>query len=542
MPPPPPPPTVTAIESQDQNQIDHDTPPAFHELFGRSLFAYGALLDSKSSSSSSKAMPNESVPKPASEPETYYRAALDIFSAGEVVAGRRFDMMGMGGGTMDWRAAITRGRAFARLAISVTQSRRGRPSTPERPTSTSQPSLAKLPTLSALQTVLLAHRLSFTSSLSLSYLPSPPPSTSSSSLYTPSSSSALATLAVDHLMSAIVQVPRDVAVRSRVRLLWEVGKDMLGLAEMRDEDMHGDGEAESVGDGEGQGQDGGQETCGKARLERARWADGFLRQAQGLLEAVDAARKGKGKGAVVPRSDVRMDGSTESILKPDSDSDSDSDSILKSKRDPTLADILISRGRCALIIGQALSQVQFHSASRPSHSQAFDHDHGAVLARILDARRALEAAVTFFERAKHVREARSSPPLNVEDHRQRQRRHDHMAVRHSHLVRDQHEPGAGEMLGQLSNGPGVLEGLALHSIHPNHTNYPDGGGTENATGLDALPDAKLGEACAALAKLLLVESVATPTPKVIQAQARARAQTRIRVQQQEDPIERTVLV
>jgi hypothetical protein len=240
--------------------VDHESPAAFHNLFGRALYLYGRALSTP---------PAEYRPPPSVDVETCFCAALEVFATGELLCAR---YLSSPSSTADWSSAFARGRIYVQLAL--------RHST--------VPYIPSTFAISPVVTAFLPEASSRPSSIPVAPLSAPLPSTPST----------LASLAIDHLSTALLSIP--CCSPTRTRALWDAGTDGLAIAELAVPDR----ETPDVA---------------QVRVRRARWADAMF--------------------ALVER-------------------DLDEPSIEAGSRDPTLRDVLSARGHCHLLVGRTLLAAQ----------------------------------------------------------------------------------------------------------------------------------------------------------------------------------------
>jgi hypothetical protein len=175
-------------------RIDRESPAAFHNLFGRAMYLYGANISVASA---------QYTPPPSLNAEVCYRAALDIFAAGERLCSRYLTSPSS---AFDWLSALARGRTLARLAIHFA-------TTDISTTSSLSPTLPQV--ITAFLPPIPSHYALATTTPPPHRLPPP---------------YKLVILAIDHLATVVLHIPRSSP--SRDRALWEVGTDSIALAEL----------------------------------------------------------------------------------------------------------------------------------------------------------------------------------------------------------------------------------------------------------------------------------------------------------------------
>ena len=108
----------------------HDSPTAFHAVLGVALFLFGNLIAQNSSLA---------ISREPTAPDFYWRAALDVFDAGDNLPSHTVgDSFNTSDHPDDWRMAIAWGRTHVALAHHLTKSK-GRPPSPLPPPSPSSP-------------------------------------------------------------------------------------------------------------------------------------------------------------------------------------------------------------------------------------------------------------------------------------------------------------------------------------------------------------------------------------------------------------------
>ncbi|KAH9043993.1 hypothetical protein EDB84DRAFT_1266382 [Lactarius hengduanensis] len=124
--------TVDSDSDSSSNPSSRDSPTAFHAVLGVALFLFGNLIAQNSSLA---------ISREPTAPDFYWRAALDVFDAGDNLPSHTTgNSFANPDHPDDWRLAIAWGRTLVALAYDLTKSNGGpSPPSPTSPTSPVSP-------------------------------------------------------------------------------------------------------------------------------------------------------------------------------------------------------------------------------------------------------------------------------------------------------------------------------------------------------------------------------------------------------------------
>ena len=141
----------THVDRFRQNR-SRDSPTAFHAVLGVALFLFGNLIAQNSTLA---------ISREPTAPDFYWRAALDVFDAGDNLPSHTTgDSFTKPDHPDDWRMAIAWGRTHVALAYHLTKSK-GVPPSPSSPSSPLSPSLQRFAQRSPLAAIAAMHTPSF---------------------------------------------------------------------------------------------------------------------------------------------------------------------------------------------------------------------------------------------------------------------------------------------------------------------------------------------------------------------------------------------
>ncbi|KAH9958834.1 hypothetical protein BC827DRAFT_541589 [Russula dissimulans] len=194
---------------QSQNRRYHDSPTALHAVLGIALFFFGNIIAQN---------PSLALSREPTTPTPYWRAALDVFNAGENLPcqTRGADPTDDDGNEHNWRLAIVWGRTLVALAHDATKHSPPPSPATARPSPRAAPYPPRYPPRSPLAAIVAMH----TAGGGLAHARATP--------------AELLTLAADQFTRGIFHMPHTPIASRGPHALFTIASEVLAVAERLD--------------------------------------------------------------------------------------------------------------------------------------------------------------------------------------------------------------------------------------------------------------------------------------------------------------------